>query len=549
MNTPKIFFLNNRGHCYFVMLVAAILLIFWNGGYVHTSIAWMLETMSIVEDGDLDLSNNWDCTPDSNGIIMCGCIKRHNGKAYSKYPVGRSLFLVPQYAAVHWALAAMPRSLLEKLHRHDPQGYWVLKNTAGFTNIFATVIASLFILLSVQLMGFRFGAGVFAGLAYVFCTSMFTYTASTLMEPVSAMWNSIGIYSWFRYRYRMRTSGAIVSYLAFALAFMASPQYILFLCFCCIFNLSERRFAIAGKGIAVAAVPVLIYCCHNLVRFGALFSTGYTNRELRDCLLAVAGVGVLSLTVVAIGRLAKKKPDYTQMAFVLSLVAAAFFVAREPWDLFGFTISPTMGMFIYSPMVLLALPGWRLLRRADKTVATELGVMICAFSAFLVAFTFEIDFILARFTSALLPMLCVLAAPAYVRYKHTRVPQALAALGSGMQLLVSVDNMNSYSFWGHLEKGLVIPAYPKMLFWHYSLLRYKLMRLHESLLQVPQFIHNPQAFDNTLFFNSYWFVVYCQELPLPLILSVMLFLAAVAVFCAIKLRRIVRHSDSKTVPV
>jgi hypothetical protein len=540
MKNAAAWFHDKRGYVYYVLLVAATLFFFWNTGYIHTSIAWMLEAKSIVEDGDIDLSNNWDCTPDSNNIIMYGCIVSHNGKAFSKYPVGRSLFLVPQYAAVHHLIAALPHGLAEKIRRFDPHGYWVLKNTAAFTNIFATIIASLLILLSVQSMGKGFGAGVFAGLIYVFCTSMFTYTASTLIEPVSAMWISLGFYSWITYRFKKRRAGAGYAYLAFSLAFLASPQSMVLVLCCLLLNLAEKQVATAARGLAAGAVPVLLYCGHNFIRFGTYFTTGYTQRELVTALLAVGVMVVLIAAVAAFGKVVKRDLNYPRLALVFSAIALAAAAIREPWDVFGFSISPTLGMLVYSPVVGLAVPGWWLVYRADKKAGTEFATVFCVLAAFLMVFTFEIDFVLARFTSELLPLLCIAAGAAFVRLKRTFIPQALATLGAAMQLLVSVDNVNNYSFWSHLEKGLVIPPYPQLLFWHYSLLRYKLLRLHESLLQIPQFIHHPQAFDNTLFFNSYWFVVYYQELSLPAILAVMALLSGVAVFSAFRLRQTIK---------
>src|SRR6056297_1944057 len=98
------FFMKKPTPFWLFVLVFSFNLLFWNGGYVHTSNVHLLLTKSIAEDKDLNIINNCD----SNLQIYQSDVIIQNGKVYSKYPIGRSILSLPFYSVIYQGAKLLP---------------------------------------------------------------------------------------------------------------------------------------------------------------------------------------------------------------------------------------------------------------------------------------------------------------------------------------------------------------------------------------------------------------------------------------------------------
>lgn len=535
-------FLLRRSSLYFLLATFAITAFFWNGGYVQTSGVQLILAESIVEDFDIDLTNNMH----SSVRHFHGCVKQAGTKAVSKYPLGRTLAVLPVYAPAYWLSRLLPSKTREHWRNAGLTKQFVLKNIATFSNMAATALAALCILAALRTGGAGHTGSVFGGLAYAFGSSMFSFNLSTRIEPVSALFVAAALLAWVEYRKTLIPNRALWALAFCAVSTTMTPQAVLisiFLMALLLLDTVRGPLILAGTGITVA--PLALFLWYNNARFGSLLQSGYSAEEMVLGFGAACGAALLLAALYPV----VKKPHIRQRVRVwmvpVALLVMLVTALAYPWRVFAYWLSPEGGIALFSFPLLLAMPGF--IRNRDRSLTQDFGIIAVLLWAFLFYYDLDKSFILNRYAALVYPFLAYFAGIGATHLSR-RTAWLFLTPGMALQLLVTVDNVYNFTHWRLLGFTGFMPPIPQRYFWHLSLLRYKLLRLVDSVHLIPAFVKNPAQFDRTLFFNNYWFVVYWQELPHWLVLSGTLVLAGLTATSLIAYRSALARETDLSAP-
>lgn len=495
-------------------------MLFWNGGYVHTSNVHLYLTRSIVEDGDIDIYNN--CYRPLK--MYRTDIKVHDGKAFSKYPPGRSLLAVPVYAAVYWGINILPFNWFGSFKQDGHVRDWVMKNIATFINFFALALTASILFLTAVHLGYSKQAGLFCGLAYSMSTAMFSFSRSVQAEPVAALCAASAVFFWTEKKEDLKY--LIYPYLLLAAGCLLSPQVFTIYFSFLLFHIIERKWKNAFIGAATLLTTGCFILLYNYLRFGNVFDFGYSltqNTRLLGCITVLSGICmVLIISIQFI-----KENTAVKLLTLSSLIIFTITASARPFNFFAYFLSLTRGILIYSPVFIMSAFGLWNYYRKDNTEALKLLTIILLYLTFIVYIGLDGSFILTRYAAPIFPIFAIFTAISFDRVRNKIYPYLLALTGFLIQMLISVDNVYNFTLIRRLtSENQSLSKFDRFNF-NYSVIKYKIEQLFNFLPDIPDFLLHPQRFERSDFFNNYWFVIYRQELPLWIIVSGILCLATI----------------------
>ncbi len=533
---------NSRRDVAAAMWIVALLFLFnalfWNGGYVMTTGIPLTLARSLVEDGDIEIRNN--CSPP-----LCKyqtAVQQYKGKVYSKFPLARSLIVVAFYAPVYWGMQfigyVMPGFVDVDALPYD----WIVKNCATFLNMLATALAAGLIFCTIRCLKYSRAAALYAAFVYGCASGMFSFTRSVQVEPVTALCVAVMILFWIHSVTSGTYSKSRIAYGALAVGCALSPQVvILYAAFMltAIIRMNWKEVMDAAILFGVLTITFLLY---NYARFHDVFDFGYSSGEQQHgftaVFLAAGAAAVLALFMkYARGRLVREKTVW-RLTLVFSAVLMCAAGIERPWAMYGYFISPTHGIFVYSiPFILAVAALWRL-RTKNPRVALHIAIPLTVFLAYCVYHGMDKSFILTRYAAAVFPLFALLSGLFIDLFRNRILPIFLALAGFLVQMLITVDNVYNATFWSRAGSGSGVPPVPERFSMMYSLILYKMRQLLYFVPRIPDFLLHSDAYEGSYFFNSYWFVVYRQELPSWVIAAGV---GALAIGCMVSAKKLV-HS-------
>jgi hypothetical protein len=245
---------------------------------------------------------------------------------YSKYAPGQSLLMVPIYALGTFI------PLHSLTHAPDGQPFLpaapvLLTYTLGS---FLAVLTAFGVTRTTQALGYSAQTGAWIGLLYGVTTFAWPYAKTLYNEPSTACALIGAVYWSIRYRQTQQPRAGFLAGACFGLAILFRTTSVLYVPLAILYwwpsswrqiRAMTVHWLWPSVGIASGVIITLAY---NLYRFGNPFETGY-------------------------------EPGF----------------GRAPWEaLLGYILSPSRSLFLFAPVLLLALPGAVYLWRA-RTFARE----------------------------------------------------------------------------------------------------------------------------------------------------------------------------------
>ncbi len=296
--------------------------------------------------------------------------------------------------------------------------------TAMLFNPLVTTLTALLLYTLARWLAFRPWTAFITALLYGLATTALVYVKTLFGEPLAALLLLGAVMG----AYQSRTTGAndtnpepaaprnrwlILSGACLGLLLGVNLVYALAapVVFIYLFGIppASPRSGVTLRRVAAFALPILgalaLLGLYNWARFGSPTSSGYHFE---------AGEG------------------FTQPVLV---------------GLYGLTISPYRGLFWYSPALLLALPGWLMLRhRAARLAWLALALAALQLLAFAAWWSWHGGIVWGpRFLLPALPLLALMLAPlveaAFTRRALALVIAAFAALSVGIQVLGAAYNI------------------------------------------------------------------------------------------------------------
>ncbi|HUN06231.1 MAG TPA: hypothetical protein PLQ56_06500 [Aggregatilineales bacterium] len=308
-------------------------------------------------------------TPNPNAVNEGTC----EGNYYSDKSLGPSLLALPFYM-VFKGIAALPpvdriiqsgagMGAMGDTLNPDGQGanpaavYQFLALT--FITFFASAVPSALLGVVIFLMACRFAkrewyAFVLA-LGYGLGTMAFPYSNALYQHQLAAFGAFVGFY----YLWRVIKEGANPNWLwlvglLFSLATITEYPIVPMLGIIFIWAVIQMPNRLALYRVILGAIPLgLIFMAYNYAAFGSVLPVGYqysTNWQGEH------QTGFLSLTVPSLESLVR---------------------------LYGLTFSPIRGIFLMSPFLLFAIPGFIMMWRQQKAIRGVVTVLLLAVAFFL----------------------------------------------------------------------------------------------------------------------------------------------------------------------
>lgn len=299
-----------------------------------------------------------------------------NGHYYSDKAPGSAFLGIPIYAGLRVVLdLPVVDRLTERLANSDAfkatlreEGSGVLKDKVRFaiaqivlsfvTNAIPTALMCALMYVLLMQWGASRGVGIFTALAYGLLTPAFAYANAFYGHQLSAALLFFAFYMLFQMRRPAAATPAwwklLIVGLLLGLSVITEYPTILIALAVLLYGLhvlrrrdAWPRVAFVLAGMAACAAVLLVY---NTVVFGGPFKLGYGNSELWE---AQHSAGFMSLTFPHIDAL---------------------------W---GITFSPFRGLFLLSPVLLLAVPGFVMWYRARRLRAEFSVAVFSVFAMFL----------------------------------------------------------------------------------------------------------------------------------------------------------------------
>jgi hypothetical protein len=310
---------------------------FWHSRDWNTASRLML-TYALVDRGTVAITGLDQQTGD---------LARFRGQYYSDKLPGYSLLAAVPYAVARWVFHFPPHPLGKRGIPHWPADYWVTLGTSG---LFTAWTGALLVLLARDL-GCASGVSAMVGLAYGLSTPAYVYatlafghqaTALALLGSFLLIWKKTPRFAVLR----LAASGFLAA-LASVIELQVGPVSAI-LGLYLVIEVVRRRYALAGLlGFAAGAmIPTLALLAYNQTAFDSPWDMGYFHE---------VNFGPVHPPDNPLGL---RAPDWTKLGPLL-------------WGRYR-------GLFVYAPILILALPGWvALLWRRQRSLAV-VSFLVCA---------------------------------------------------------------------------------------------------------------------------------------------------------------------------
>ncbi|MGN6362544.1 MAG: phospholipid carrier-dependent glycosyltransferase, partial [Thermomicrobiales bacterium] len=291
-------------------------------------------TESLVERGSI-------VVPTCAGCTIIHSEPAPGGRNYSRYGPLQSFVAVPFYVAGR-AVAG----------ENDAARWFLTRFAVDMMNPLVTAVTAALLYLLARWLGYRHGAALAAALAYGLGTQAWPHSKTFFSEPLTTFLLLGAVCCWWRLAVAAGARRAawwaagigVCCGLAIATKYGAGIAVPVLALAAAVAlwghwragRLALRGVALAGlAGVVGLAVPVGLVGLYNWVRFASLFATGYGGGEVG----AIQGGGF--------------------------------------WNgLGGLLISPGKSVFLFSPLVLLALAAWPAFARRQRGFALVAGCLI-----------------------------------------------------------------------------------------------------------------------------------------------------------------------------
>jgi hypothetical protein len=316
------------------------------------------------------------------------------------------------------SLALLPFVFAAQIARWLP-----IRASAMLLNPLITAATAVLLYQCIRACGFRPRSALLTALLFGVATTAFVYSKTLFGEPLAGLLLLAAVYAAYRYqtapspKHLLLAGSAIGLCIGVNLTYMVMIPAILYLAFGISRRLDRALIANALLLLAPAAIAIAGIGIYNLARFGSPMSSGYYFSE---------GEGF-------------SKP----------------FLA----GVFGLTLSPYRGLLWYTPLLLLALPGWRWLQGQHGTTRlawTIVGMVVLQIATYAAWWSWDGGITWGtRFLVPVISLLMMAIAPFVERAFEQRLLTALliilAAFSFGIQLLGGLFSYFPYT--GHLFRN------------------------------------------------------------------------------------------------
>ena len=349
----------------------------WNAFATGNELAHFELVRAVVEGGTFTID---DFMPAGT---LAGDIAHYNGHFYSNKPPGFAFLSVPGYALFYYLVLPLVSS------RAVPDFLpWISALCAAMTVALAYVMA-------IDLGAKRTTAAVCA-LVSGLATIMTVYAVSSMNHTASALFLMLALWSGFRYRRSAQGEYLLLCTFSMGYSLLISNAMVVPLVSLNIYllwNLWGHWRAHGWKGhvlsaVLVGALPLLLLAYYNYRCFGNPLSSGYNH--------------------------------YIPPSYVEFESPSEAYLGGSFWTgLWGLFFSGAKGVFVYTPILLCAIPGAYFLFRGRK-LATETAVLVATVGLNVILFApyrfwFGGHSLGARHILPVLPLLAVLTYPCLQR--------------------------------------------------------------------------------------------------------------------------------------
>jgi hypothetical protein len=323
-----------------LFLFAVYLLTYRGGFHSIDEVSMFAVTESLVKFGRFDTDQiawtQWTTSPsEAQGFFGT------DGHVYSKKGLALSLAQAPLY----WLGLVVP-------------GLGMLQ-AVSLLNVLLTALTGSILFLYARQLGFEAVVALAGALLFGLSTIAWVYSKYLFSEPLAALLLLLTVFWLYLYRQRGRERYLVGAGLAAGLAVLTRANNLLLVP---VFGLYLL--------VLLARPPAELQVALFLPPEPSWFYLRLTwRRALRPVLvfgmaLALAGVLLAWYNLVRLGNAA-------QTGYDLTLFSGNVFLG-----LYKLLFSPLRGLFVYSPVLLLAIPGWWFLRRRQPAEAWLLGGLV-----------------------------------------------------------------------------------------------------------------------------------------------------------------------------
>ncbi|HLY28986.1 MAG TPA: glycosyltransferase family 39 protein [Aggregatilineales bacterium] len=332
-----------------------------------------------------------------------------SGPIYSKYAPGQSLLALPLFALGN----LIPVHTLKTLNGQPfvPLAPFFV---ALLLNLLATLLTALAIFRIVPLWGYSRRTAALTCILYGATTLAWPYAKTFYSEPTTAcalVWMVYFAIRCHQGRQRHEANAirdGLLAGGALGLAILLRTTSVIFIPLLILYLLPDRwAMSATFPGIGIGGLLTVAY---NYVRFGSLAESGY-------------------------------EPGF----------------GRAPWEAWlGFLISPSRSLFLFNPVLLLAIPGaWWLAKRARRDVLLIAALILAQVGIYGAWWAWDGGQSLGpRFLIPAIPLAALLVAPVIERPRWRPILIALAVVGFAVQVLSNLANPNDVFYETVNRQGL-----------------------------------------------------------------------------------------------
>ncbi len=333
---------------------------------------------------------------------------------YSKYAIGQSLIGLPLYAAGK----LIPIQTVAKAPNGAPFLPLIPMGFALMLGILTTVFSALGLFAATRLLGYSARTGALLIILYGVTTLAWPYAKTFYNEPSTACALIWMLYGAIRYRRLGVARDGLLAGVCLGLAILLRTTSLVLVPLLLIYLIPRwRLWLLPLIGIGASFVLTLAY---NLVRFGSLTESGY-------------------------------EPGF----------------GRAPWEaLLGYVVSPSRSVFLFNPILLLAIPGafW-LANRLRRETLFLLALIILPTLVYAAWWAWDGGASLGpRFFVAVLPVAMLLVAPVIERPRWRPALIMLGLVGFGLQIVCSITSPGDIFQDAFEVKGIT----PSVLNWQFE---------------------------------------------------------------------------------
>ncbi len=330
-----------------------------------------------------------------------------NHPIYSKYAIGQSVLAVPMYA--------LARLIPVNINARPPNGQPFIPALPVLAMLtigsFVTLLSAYGVFFSARILGASDRAAALIGVLYAVTTQAWPYAKTFFNEPSTACAVIWAVYFAIRFRRDDRVRDGLLTGLWLGAAILFRTTSVVFAPIV-LFYLLPRLRAWMLPLIGISA-GVLITLAYNAYRFGSITESGY-------------------------------EPGF----------------GRAPWEaLLGYLISPSRSLFLFNPILLLAIPGaWLLLRRLPRETLMLIALAVAPIPIYAAWWAWDGGGSLGpRFLLPALPLLILLIIPLF-QNPRWRVPLiAFGVAGFALQVLSNLPLTGDFYLDMFGARGLTAP--------------------------------------------------------------------------------------------